>query len=169
MSFRVGTASANPGDISFGVIEVGKLADSSTVDIPVILVNGSKLGSTLYLGAAVHGNEITGVEAIRRIIVKLDPKKVSGKIIAVPFQSSLAFRSMSRVTPNDFSPDNLDALFPGTPDGSLTERMAFLLMNEAISKADYVLDLHTGADKNMFVCCISPSPCLLYTSDAADE
>ena len=145
-TMRIGTVSAEPGTRVFGSLTVGELSDGSSVDIPAIVVNGWAAGPTLYLGAAIHANELTGVEVIRRIISEIDPQKLAGAVIAVPTQNPLAFRAKHPVTPYYYQKELTDmwAALPGDPTLGLTEIMAHVLVTEAISKADYVIDFHTG-------------------------
>lgn len=133
------------GNKGFTTLKACETIDGSAVEIPIFVINGVNPGPTLYLGAAVHGRELIGVETIRRIYGKLDPKELSGTIIAAPAQNILAVRARTYVTPfDDATHGNMWRVFPGKPDGSLTERMAYVLYKEAISKADYVIDIHSG-------------------------
>ncbi|MFC1929437.1 succinylglutamate desuccinylase/aspartoacylase family protein [Chloroflexota bacterium] len=146
-ALSIGTASAKPGSKSFGSLRVGELSDGSPIDMPLILVNGAQSGPTLYLGAAIHANELTGVEIIRRIISAIDPQKLTGAIIAAPTQNPLAFRAKHPLTPYyEEKGDIIDMwqALPGNPDGDVTSIMAHVLVTEAMSKADYIIDLHAG-------------------------
>ena len=158
-AMKVGTVSAEPGAKAFGSLTVGELNDGSPVNMPVILVNGVKPGPTLYLGAAVHGNELTGVEVIRRIISEIDPQKVSGAIIAVPIQNPLAFEARQKETPHYYQKELTDmwTALPGDPGRGLTEIMTHVLVTEVISKADYVLDFHTGFPAEELAILIPPA------------
>lgn len=156
---KIGTAAAKPGVKSFGSLSVGELSDGSPVDIPIILVNGVRPGPTLYLGAAIHANELTGVEIIRRIVSEIDPQHLAGAIIAVPTQNPLAFRAKHPVTPYYYQKEVTDmwAALPGNPDLGLTEIMAHVLVREVISKADYVIDFHTGFPAEEFAILVAPA------------
>ena len=139
----VGSLSLAPGKRGFTALRVGETIDGSAIMIPVFVTNGLEPGPTLYLGAAVHGQELTGIEIIRRIYGKVEPKELRGTIIACPVQNPLAVRARIKFTPLDYYAD-MNKAFPGKADGSLTERMAYVLNEEAISKADYVIDIHAG-------------------------
>ena len=158
-ALKVGKISAEPGAKAFGSITVGELNDGSPIKVPVFLVNGVKPGPTLYLGAGCHGNELTGVEVIRRVITEIDPKKVSGAVIAVPIQNLPAFEARERETPRSCQnePTNMWEVLPGDPDRGLTEIMAHVLVTEVISKADYVLDFHAGSPAEILGMLIPPS------------
>jgi predicted deacylase len=155
----ISTITAGEGAKVFGSLRVGELSDGSSVDIPVIVVNGVKPGPTLYLGAAIHANELTGVEIIRRIISEIDPKKLAGAVIAVPIQNPLAFRAKHPVTPYYYQKEVTDmwAALPGDPNLGLTEIIAHVLVKEVISKADYVIDFHTGFPAEEFAILVPPS------------
>lgn len=141
--FNVGSIKAAPGEKVFGSLKVGLMADGSPIEIPVILINGYSSGPVLYVQAACHGEEINGVEVIRRVVNSLNPKKLRGSLIAVPVANPLAFRSKQSYTPIEF--ENMNRVFPGRPDGRLSERMAYAIWSNCIKdKADYVIDLHTG-------------------------
>lgn len=140
--FKVGGIAVPAGERRYGAITVGVLSDRSPLDVRFIVVNGQKPGPTLYLGGAMHGPEHIGTETIRRILAGTDPKELSGTIIAVPVQNPLAFRDKSRAIPGEMT--DINRVFPGNPDGGLSERIAFKLMEELVSRADYVVDIHEG-------------------------
>ena len=99
-------------------------------------------GPTLLLNAAVHGNEVVGVEVLRTIVDRIDPGALSGNLIAVPIVNPMAFNSGQRWDPYD----NLDMnrIFPGDPDGTMTERIAHRFFTVFAKNADYILDLHSA-------------------------
>lgn len=137
---KVGGITVPAGESGSGAITVGTLSDCSPLEIRFIVVNGQKPGPTFYLGGAMHGPEHIGTEVIRRIVAKTNPKELSGTIIAVPIQNPLAFRDKSRTIPGELT--DINRVFPGNPDGDLSERIAFRLMEEFVSKVDYVVDIH---------------------------
>ncbi len=138
--FKIEDIEAEPGTTSYGTVKAVDALDGSA-KIPVILVNGSKPGSTLLVGSTTHGNELTGLEVMIRILEQVEPEKMSGTLIILPVQNPLAFRTGTR---NTFL-DNIDAnrTFPGRADGGTSERISHTLM-KIVSKADAVLDLHCG-------------------------
>ncbi|MBI2869180.1 MAG: succinylglutamate desuccinylase/aspartoacylase family protein [Chloroflexi bacterium] len=158
-TFTVGTASARPGTRSFGKLIVGELSDGSPVEMPVIVVNGANPGPVLYVGAAIHANELNGVEIIRRMVPEIDPQKLSGTIIFVPTQNPLAFRAKHPLTPFFHEKGDITDMwqaFPGNPNHDVTSIMTHILVTEAMSKAEYIIDLHGGfpADR----CAALPMP-----------
>lgn len=138
--FKIGTIAAEPGTTSYGTIKAVETLDGN-VEIPVILVNGTKPGSKLYVGSTIHGNELTGIEVIRRILEQIEPGNLSGTLIALPVQNPLAFRASTRMT----FLEEIDAnrTFPGKADGGTSERISYTLLKIA-SKSDAVIDLHCG-------------------------
>lgn len=140
---KVGSIEASPGEMVYGSLNVGLMADGTPIEIPVILIQGVGDGPVLYVQAACHGEEINGVEVIRRVVSKLNPKELKGSLIIVPVANPLAFRSKQSYTPIEL--ENMNRVFPGRPDGRLSERMAYAIWSNCIKdKADYVIDLHTG-------------------------
>lgn len=139
---RIGTAVARPGERAFGALEVGSLADGSQIEIPVVVINGAQPGKRLYIQAAVHGIEVNPLESLRRVLLDLDPAEVSGQIVAVPVANVIGFRMRDRRTLVDG--EDMNRVWPGRPDGSISERMAHVIYTQAVAGADLLIDLHTG-------------------------
>ena len=112
------------------------------VSTPVLVVNGALPGPTLCLTAAVHGDELNGVEMVRRVMHKLVPGKLSGAIIGIPIVNVQGFRRGSRYLPDR---RDLNRYFPGNPTGSAAARIAHSLFTNIISHCDALVDLHTGS------------------------
>lgn len=145
---QVGSAEAAPGEIAFGSLPAGKLSDSSTVNIPVIAINGTQEGPTVVMTAALHGPEITGVEVIRRVCRELvQPSNLRGAIIAIPVANPYGFRTASWINLEDGI--NINRAFPGGDRDWLTPRVAAVLLNNVISKADVVVDLHAMCEPSI--------------------
>jgi uncharacterized protein len=101
-------------------------------------------GPTLYVGALIHGDEIAGVEVIRRVLrEEVDPARMSGAVIAIPVQNPLAFRASSYHSLEDGL--NANRIFPGDHTESLTSRAVAAISKYALDQSDYVLDLHCNA------------------------
>lgn len=109
---------------------------------PVLVVNGANPGKTLCLTAAVHGDELNGIEMIRRVIFDIDPAKLNGTIIGVPVANIMGFRRNSR-----YLPDRRDwnRYFPGNTYGSSASRLAHSFFSKVIMHCDSLVDLHTGS------------------------
>ncbi len=115
------------------------------VELPVIVVRGARDGKTLVVTAGVHGDEYEGVRTIFDIVDELDPGAMSGDLLCVPVVNPPAFWAGRRSSPVDGK--NLARVFPGSPDGTISEQIAFCLGQEVIAKADLYLDLHSAGVK----------------------
>jgi predicted deacylase len=124
-------------------LEVG--GPEKAEDLPVILLRGESQGKTLVVTAGVHGDEYEGVRALFELMEILDPEAMAGDLLCVPVCNPPAFYAGTRTSPIDGK--NLARVFPGSPNGSLTERIAFCLDQQVISKADLYLDLHSAGVK----------------------
>ena len=126
-----------------GDIPIAKLVTGSQISLPVQIIHGRSEGPTVWLSAAVHGDEIGGVEIVRRVNTVLDPKRMSGTVIAVPIVNVHGFLNGDRYLPDR---RDLNRSFPGTANGSLAGRVANLFLSEIVSRCDVGIDLHTGSD-----------------------
>ncbi len=109
---------------------------------PVLIAAGRYPGPTLCLTAAVHGDEVNGVETIRRIMFNLDKEALRGTVIGVPVVNMHGFIRASRYLPDR---RDLNRYFPGDPKGSAASRIAFSFFNDVISRCDRLIDIHTGS------------------------
>ncbi|APX97103.1 succinylglutamate desuccinylase/aspartoacylase family protein [Natronorubrum daqingense] len=107
---------------------------------------GDEDGPTLYVQAAQHGREINGTETLRRFHDRLPLESLSGTVVAVPVANPLTFDLVSYVTPEELDSvnPNMNRVWPGDESGSLHQRMAARLWEEA-GRADAIVDLHTGS------------------------
>ncbi|KZY73024.1 succinylglutamate desuccinylase [Oleiphilus sp. HI0071] len=118
------------------------LYTSSEAKIPVFVRRGRMDGPTLFISAAIHGDELNGVEIISRIINHTNIKSIRGTLICVPFVNPYGVVNQTRYLPDR---RDLNRSFPGSKRGSLAARVAHTFLNEIVSKCDYGIDLHTGA------------------------
>lgn len=109
---------------------------------PVLVAHGANAGPTLCLTAAVHGDELNGVEIVRNLLYDVDPERLNGTIIGVPIVNLYGFRLGSRYLSDR---RDLNRYFPGNPDGSSASRIAHSLFESVIKHCDYLVDLHTGS------------------------
>lgn len=109
---------------------------------PVLVLNGSKPGPTLCLTAAIHGDELNGIEIVRRVMYNLETEKLSGSLIGVPIVNLQGFHRTSRYLTDR---RDLNRYFPGKPEGSSAARIAHSFFNEVIAHCDALVDLHTGS------------------------
>ena len=124
-------------------IPVARLPTQTLISLPVTVINGCTEGPILWLSAAIHGDEINGVEIIRQVLQKISPSLLRGTIIAVPIVNIFGFIEQSRYLPDR---RDLNRSFPGSNRGSLGSRLAKLFMEEIVSKSTHGIDLHTASD-----------------------
>ncbi|MDJ0658583.1 MAG: succinylglutamate desuccinylase/aspartoacylase family protein [Crocosphaera sp.] len=141
-TLEIGGAAIAPGQKQRLEIPVAQLPTRTTISLPVVVINGQYNGPTLWLSAAIHGDEINGVEIIRQILNKIKPKYLYGAIIAVPVVNVFGFIEQSRYLPDR---RDLNRSFPGSPQGSLASRLAHLFMTEIVNHSTHGIDLHTAA------------------------
>jgi predicted deacylase len=142
-TIHAGTLAVRPGEKQYGPLPIAKRPDGTDVFVPLMIVNGTAPGPTLFLDSAVHGDEYEGSEAIRRLYRELNPARLKGAVIGVPIMNPLAFEAGTRVSPADGL--NLNRCWPGRERGFFTERLAARIM-EVAKKADYALDCHGGGN-----------------------
>jgi predicted deacylase len=131
-----------PGEIRRIEIPVGRLPTQTMLSLPVTVINGVKTGAKLWISAAIHGDEINGVEIIRQVVSQINPKLLNGSVIAVPIVNIFGFIEQSRYLPDR---RDLNRSFPGSENGSLAARLANLFMRKIVSKCTHGIDLHTAA------------------------
>jgi predicted deacylase len=119
-----------------------ELFEGVPVSTPVLVVNGALPGPTLCLTAAVHGDELNGIEMVRRVMHNLEPSRVSGAVIGIPIVNVQGFRRGSRYLPDR---RDLNRYFPGNPNGSAAARIAYSFFTNVIAQCDALIDLHTGS------------------------
>ena len=122
-------------------LEVASLYDYTKLKIPVEVIRGKRDGPVLFISAAIHGDEINGVEIIKRLLNKPVLKKIKGTLIVIPVVNIFGFNNKSRYLPDH---RDLNRCFPGSPKGSLGSRLAHIFMKEIVSKCTHGIDLHTG-------------------------
>lgn len=119
-----------------------RLYTDTNMSIPVYVKRGKKPGPTVFICAAVHGDELNGIEIISRLINSKAINALKGTLIAVPMVNGYGVLNQSRYLPDR---RDLNRCFPGSPKGSLAGRIAHLFMNEVVKQSDFGIDLHTGA------------------------
>ena len=137
-----------PGETKSLTVNIAKLPSHSSIDVSITVSRAMEDGPVLLLSGGLHGDEINGVEIVRRIIEKgLNvPKK--GTTICIPIINVYGFIHFSRYVPDG---KDVNRSFPGNKNGSLASRVAYFLMHEIIPKIDYGIDFHTGgADRTNY-------------------
>jgi predicted deacylase len=131
-----------PGERRRIQIPLGKRVSGNEIALPVEVVCGRSPGPRLFVCAAVHGDEIAGVEIIRRVLAYKGLRRLRGILIAVPVVNLYGFVGMTRYLPDR---RDLNRSFPGSPGGSLASRLAHVFFSQVVANATHGIDLHTGA------------------------
>ncbi len=127
-------------------IPVGRMPTQVMVTVPVRVVHGATDGARLWLSATIHGDEINGVEIIRRVLRELDPGELRGSVVAAPIVNVFGFSTHSRYLPDR---RDLNRSFPGSKKGSLAARLAKIVMTALVEPCSHGIDLHTAASGRM--------------------
>src|SRR5262245_50029176 len=142
-AFTVGPVTAQPGTTASGTLTIPARAGDEGTTIPVSIVHGAKPGPVLALTAGVHGQEYTPVIALQRLLKTLDPKTLTGTVILVHVSNMPSYLGRTiYYSPADGK--NLNRVFPGRADGTLSERIALVLTRDVIERSTHVVDLHCG-------------------------
>ncbi len=131
-----------PGEKKIILIPMPSLYDSTPLMMPVHVLCGRRAGPTLCLTAAIHGDEVNGIEIVRRILKKKLVNRLSGTLIAIPIMNMYGFLYQDRYL---MDRRDLNRAFPGSQKGSLASRLAYIIAHEIINKSTHCIDLHTGS------------------------
>lgn len=140
--FKIGDTLIPPGANVKLELPVAKLYTDDEISIPIYVKRAKQDGPIVFVSAAIHGNEINGIEIIRRLIQRKKFKLHKGTLILVPIVNVYGLLSQSRYMPDR---RDLNRSFPGSSKGSLAGRVANIFLSEISNKCDYGIDLHTGA------------------------
>ncbi|MDM7860699.1 succinylglutamate desuccinylase/aspartoacylase family protein [Alteromonas sp. ASW11-36] len=131
-----------PGETKRLELTLPPLYTDTHMGIPVHVQRGKRPGPTLFVSAAIHGDELNGIEIVNRLLKSRSIKSLRGTLIAVPIVNVFGVLNQSRYLPDR---RDLNRSFPGSRKGSLAGRIANLFLKEIVSKCNYGIDLHTGA------------------------
>jgi hypothetical protein len=134
--------SVAPGDKRRLFLRSSESFSGSDSELPVLVTRGATPGPTVCLIAGIHGDELNGIEVVRKVVEGLTPRRISGMVLAVPIANLHGFRRSSRYLPDR---RDLNRFFPGTPTGSAASRIAWSLWDGVIRHCNSVIDLHTGS------------------------
>ena len=137
----IGGQTVSPGEEKLLKINIDRLPTGTLIDIPVYVFNAKKPGPTILVQAGLHGDEINGIETVRRMMAEKRFKVNKGSVIAVPILNIFGFIHYSRDVPDG---KDVNRSFPGTKTGSMASRMAYHYVSEIMHQIDYGIDLHTG-------------------------
>lgn len=139
--FIINEQAVPPGERRTVQLDVAQLYTHTPVGMPVHVVHGRRDGPTLCLSAAIHGDEINGIEIIRRVLALPQLRRMRGTLLAVPIVNVFGVLAQTRYLPDR---RDLNRSFPGSAGGSLAARLAHLFMSQVLERASHAIDLHTG-------------------------
>jgi len=125
-------------------IEIDRLPTGTAIEIPIYVFNGKEAGPTILLQAGLHGDEVNGIELVRKMLAKNQFNIKRGCIIVIPLLNIFGFLHFSR----DVHGKDVNRSFPGSKTGSLASRIAYVLMREIVNNIDFGIDIHTGANQH---------------------
>ncbi|SHI52245.1 succinylglutamate desuccinylase/aspartoacylase family protein [Pseudozobellia thermophila] len=140
-NITIGGTTVKPGQNKRVQIAIDRLPTGTLIDIPVYVFNAKKPGPTVLIQAGLHGDEINGIEIVRRLLAEKHLHVVKGAVIAVPVLNIFGFIHFSRDVPDG---KDVNRSFPGTKSGSLASRIAYHYTSEILPHIDMGIDLHTG-------------------------
>jgi uncharacterized protein len=138
----IGGVEVKPGERRTVALPVTDLSTHTPISMPVHVVRGRRPGPSLFVCAALHGDEINGVDIIRRLLRLTALKRLRGTLITVPIVNVLGFVFQSRYLPDR---RDLNRSFPGSIGGSLAGRLARIFLDEIVANSTHGIDLHTAA------------------------
>ncbi|MGG7644335.1 succinylglutamate desuccinylase/aspartoacylase family protein [Rhodovulum sp. YNF3179] len=140
--FEINGTTVAPGTRRTVDLPVSVMSDHTPVTMSVHVVHGKRPGPTLFVSAAIHGDEVIGVEIVRRLLRSKTLAGLRGTLLAVPIVNTLGFIHQSRYLPDR---RDLNRSFPGTVRGSLAARLADLFVTQVVARSDVGIDLHSAA------------------------
>lgn len=140
----IGNDTVVPGEEKLLKISIDRLPTGTLIDIPIYVFNAKKPGPTILVQAGLHGDEINGIEIVRRMLQQKRLKVRKGAIIAVPILNIFGFIHFSRDVPDG---KDVNRSFPGKKTGSMASRIAYHYTTEILRQIDCGIDLHTGGSQ----------------------
>ena len=141
-AFTIRSITARPGTAASGFLEVPAGSDAAT-RIPITIVHGRERGPTLALVAGTHGSEVAPIVALQRVRREVDPAQLRGTVILVHVANMPSFLGRT-IYYSPVDGKNLNRVYPGKADGTVSERIAHAITTEVIERADYLVDMHAG-------------------------
>lgn len=140
--FYINSIEIKQGERTRVNLDMGHIYDFTEVKMPIEVIRGKKDGPTLFVCSTIHGDEINGIEIVKRLLKSKALENIKGTLIAIPIVNVFGFNDRSRYLPDR---RDLNRCFPGLKKGSLASQLAYKFMKEIVEKSDYGIDLHTGA------------------------
>ena len=141
-AFHIAGTAVAPGTRQTVEVPVSTLSDHTPVNLSVHVIHGRKPGPVLFVSAAIHGDEVIGVEIVRRLLKAGALGSLAGTLLAVPIVNTFGFLNHSRYLPDR---RDLNRVFPGVEGGSMASRLAHIFMSEVVARSDVGIDLHSAA------------------------
>ena len=141
-AFKINGSEIAPGTRETVDVPVSTLSDHTPVHLSVHVIHGKKPGPVMFVSAAIHGDEVIGVEIVRRLLKAEALHNMAGTLLAVPIVNSFGFLNNTRYLPDR---RDLNRCFPGQVEGSMASRLAHIFMTEIVTRADVGIDLHSAA------------------------
>ncbi len=142
-SFEIAGVSIRPGSRTVVDLPQPKLKAHGTLAMPVHVIHGRREGPILFVSAAIHGDELNGIEIVRRLLSNKAISRISGTLVAIPMVNAYGLMNESRYLPDR---RDLNRAFPGSESGSLAARLAYVFINEVVKCCTHGIDLHTGSN-----------------------
>lgn len=140
--FSFGGATVAPGTRMRITLPTSILPDHTPVDMEIETLHGKREGPTVFVSAGVHGDEVIGVEILRRLLRAPQIDHLRGTLLVIPIVNSFGFLTKSRYLPDR---RDLNRCFPGTQQGSLGARLAHQFLNDVVVRCDFGIDIHSAA------------------------
>ncbi len=142
-SIQIGQTRIEAGQKVQLQLYTARLPTQTPMSLPVQVIHGAHAGSRLWLSAAIHGDELNGLEIINRVVDRIVPTRLKGTLIAAPVVNVFGFIQQDRYLPDR---RDLNRCFPGSKGGSLASRLACLFMTEIVGRCTHGIDLHTASN-----------------------
>ena len=140
--FEIGGAVVAPGSRETISIQLSVLSNHTPMNLPVQVIHGTKEGPVAFVSAAIHGDEIIGVEIIRRLSHMIAKRRLAGTVLLVPIVNTIGFIAHSRYLPDR---RDLNRSSPGSAAGSLASQLAHRFLNDVVARCEFGIDLHSAA------------------------
>lgn len=142
----VGDVTVQPGRKTKIELPFAQAVTGANESLPIVVINGRSSGPVVWLSAAIHGDELNGIQIVRKVLGTLDARSVRGALIAVPIVNPMGFMTGSRYLPDR---RDLNRSFPGSKRGSTASRLAHMFMTQIVDHCSVGIDLHTATNYRM--------------------
>lgn len=144
---QLGSWPEKAGQLVRSSVQLGRIPQSPL--LPVWAAFGRKSGRTMFLSAGIHGDEVNAVSLVQRFVEQLDVSELMGRVLVVPIANVSGFRAHTRRVPEDGK--DLNRCFPGDPQGTASDRIAYFIFTELIAAADWGVDVHDSGNGSVLL------------------